>query len=39
MRAMSDLPPNPLKSPILIIILLAVVVAVLVAIWYIVAHW
>jgi hypothetical protein len=37
--AMSDLPPNPLKSPILIVLLIAVVVAVLAAIGYIVTHW
>jgi hypothetical protein len=36
---MSDIPPAPAKSPILIIVLLAVVVAVLAAVWYIVAHW
>jgi hypothetical protein len=36
---MSDLPPNPLKSPIVIIVLLAMVVAVLLAVWYIAAHW
>jgi hypothetical protein len=38
-RPMSDLPPNPLKSPILIVLLIAVVVAVLAAIGYIVTHW
>jgi uncharacterized protein involved in exopolysaccharide biosynthesis len=36
---MSDLPPNPLKSPILIVLLIAVVVAVLAAIGYVVTHW
>jgi hypothetical protein len=36
---MSDIPPAPAKSPIVIIGLIAVVGAVLVAIWYIVAHW
>jgi hypothetical protein len=36
---MSDIPPAPAKSPILIIVLLAVVVAVLAAIWYIAAQW
>ena len=38
-KAMSDLPPNPFKSPILIVLLIAVVVAVLAAIGYIVAYW
>jgi hypothetical protein len=38
MRAMSDLPPNPLKSPILIVLSIAVVVAVLAAISYVVVH-
>ena len=33
---MSDLPPNPLKSPILIVLLFAVVGAVLAAIGYLV---
>ena len=37
---MSDLPPNPLKSPILIVLLIAVVVALLAAIGYIVTtYW
>ena len=36
---MSDLPPNPFKSPILIVLLIVVVVAVLAAIGYIVTHW
>jgi hypothetical protein len=36
---LSDLPPNPFKSPILIVLLIAVVVAVLAAIGYIVTHW
>ena len=35
---MSDLPPNPLKSPILIVLLVAVVVAMLAAIGYIATH-
>ena len=35
---MSDVPPNPLKSPILIIVLLAVVVAVLVTIGFVWAY-
>jgi hypothetical protein len=35
---MADIPPNPLKSPILIIVLLAVVGAVLAAIGYIWTH-
>jgi hypothetical protein len=35
---MSDIPPAPAKSPILIIVLLVVVAVVLAATWYIVAH-
>jgi hypothetical protein len=35
---MSDVPPNPPKSPILILVLLAVVGGVLAAIGYIWAH-
>ena len=38
-EAMSDLPHNPLKSPILIVLLFAVAGAVLAAIGYLVTHW
>ena len=36
---MSDIPPNPPKSPIVIVVLLALAGAVLASVGYIIAHW
>ena len=38
-RSNADLPHNPLKSPILIVLLFAVAGAVLAAIGYLVTYW